>query len=136
MKIKYNFWVFNIYFKKTSLITIFIRIFWKIFIKIMNFFLPFETIDSFFMDFLFALACLCIAWHVLPLIPFSTTNNISISVNNSNFTPAFFKQACYANPGADKKWAESNSYISIHLLLKFSITSATNNVSLWTLKSW
>ena len=37
-----------------------------------------------------------------PLIPFSTINNILISVNNSNFTLVFFKQAFHANPGADK----------------------------------
>ena len=29
--------------------------------------------------------------------------NISISVNNSNSTSAFFKHTCHANPGADKK---------------------------------
>ena len=58
---------------------------------------------------------------------------MSISVNNSSFTPAFFKQACHTNPGADKKWAELSSYISIHLFLKFSNTSASNNVSLRSL---
>ena len=60
----------------------------------------------------------------------------SIFVNSSNFTPAFSKQACYANPGADKKWAESSSYILIHLFLSFSNTSASNNVLLWTYRSW
>ena len=30
------------------------------------------------------------------------------------------KQACHANPDAEKKWAGSSSYISIHLFLKFS----------------
>ena len=34
------------------------------------------------------------------------------SVNNSNFTSVFFKQACHANPVADKKWARSSLYIS------------------------
>ena len=48
------------------------------------------------MRLLFAFAYLCIAWHIPPLIPFS------ISVNNSNSTPVFFKQACHANPGAYK----------------------------------
>ena len=38
-----------------------------------------------------------------PLIPFSTVNNISISVNNSNFIYVFLKQACYADSGPDKK---------------------------------
>ena len=35
-------------------------------------------------------------------MPFSTINSLSISVNNSNSTPVLFKQACHANPGADK----------------------------------
>ena len=50
-------------------------------------------------------------------------------VNNSSSTPVFFKQACHANPGADKRWAGSSSYISVHLFLKFSNTSASNNAS-------
>ena len=36
------------------------------------------------------------------LIPFSTINNISISVNRSTFTLVFFKAASQANPGADR----------------------------------
>ena len=32
---------------------------------------------------------------------FSTINNILISVDNSNFASVLFKQAYYANPGAD-----------------------------------
>ena len=50
-------------------------------------------------------------------------------VNNSSSTPVFLKQACHANPGAYKRWAGSSSYISIHLFLKFSNTSASNNAS-------
>ena len=34
---------------------------------------------------------------------FSTINNTSISVNNSNFTPVFFKHACHADPDAGKQ---------------------------------
>ena len=45
---------------------------------------------------------------------FSTIMNILLFVNNSNFTHVFFKQAYHANLDADKKWAISNSYISIH----------------------
>ena len=52
---------------------------------------------------------------------------MSLFVNNSNFATVFFKQACHANIGADKKWAGSSSYISRHLFLKFSKTSASNN---------
>ena len=91
---------------------------------------------KFFIYLLFALAYLCIAWQIPPLIPFSTINSTSISVNNSYFTFVFFKYACHANPGADKKWAGSSSYISIQLSLNFSKTSASNNISHWTYKSW
>ena len=36
-------------------------------------------------------------------MPFSTINNISTSVSNSNSTSVFFfRNACHANPGADK----------------------------------
>ena len=35
--------------------------------------------------------------------PFSIINNMLTSVNNSNFTSVFFKHACHADPGADKK---------------------------------
>ena len=70
-----------------------------------------------------------------PLTPFSAIINKSLFVNNSNFTPAFSKQACYANPGADKKSAGSILYILMHLLLKLLNTSANNNVLLLTYKS-
>ena len=66
----------------------------------------------------------------IPVIPFSTINNISISVKRSNFTLVFFKAACHAKPGAEKNFAGLSSYILIHILLKFSNTSANNNVSL------
>ena len=49
--------------------------------------------------------------HIPPLIPFSTINNLSTLVNNSNFTAVFFKQACHANPGADK-----NEQDQVHIL--------------------
>ena len=42
-------------------------------------------------------------------IPFSTINNILISVNSSNSTLAFFKVACQANPGAERNFAGSSS---------------------------
>ena len=41
---------------------------------------------------------------------FLSSINVSLFVNNSNFTPVFFKQASHANPGADKKLAGSSSY--------------------------
>ena len=47
----------------------------------------------------------------------------------------FFKHACHANPGNDKKGAGSTSYTLRHVFLKFSNTSASNKVSLCTYKS-
>ena len=73
---------------------------------------------------------LCVAWQIPPIVPFSIINSISVSVNNSNSTPVFFKQAYHANPGADTKNIGSSSYFSRHIFLKFSYTSASNNVSL------
>ena len=45
----------------------------------------------------------CIAQQIPPLIPFSTINNVSISVNNFNSTFALFNYAFHALSGADKK---------------------------------
>ena len=39
---------------------------------------------------------------------FSTINSISILANNPDFTSAFFKGACHANPGAQRIFAGSN----------------------------
>ena len=85
---------------------------------------------QFFIYLLFALAYLCVAWQIPPLVLFSIINSISISVNNSNSTHVVFKQACHANPGADTKYTGSGLYFSRHVFLKFSYTSASNNVSL------
>ena len=63
-----------------------------------------------------------------PLISESVTNSLSTSVNNSKFI-FLFRHACHANPGADKKYEGSSPYISNHLSLNFSKTSASNNVS-------
>ena len=60
------------------------------------------------MFLLFALAYLCTALYIPPLIPFSYIIDISLAVNNSNSTPAFFRHAYHANPGADKKCAGSS----------------------------
>ena len=84
------------------------------------------------MYLLFAFAYLYVAWYIPPRVPSSNIISMSLSVNNSNSTVVFFKQSCHACPGADKKWAGSSSYLSMHLSLKFSNTSASNNVSDWT----
>ena len=55
------------------------------------------------MYLLFASTYLCIAWHIPPLIPFQIISNILTSVSHSNIILVFFKHACHANSGADKK---------------------------------
>ena len=163
MQIIQIFRIFNIYLKNISFITIFIIIFYKLFIKFRHIFFHLKPLQvifeilpthpnclnlniwsmiiqcfllQFFIYLLFVFAYLYIAWYIPPLIHFSIIINISLSVDNSNFTPVNFKQSCHANPGADKKWAVSSSYISIHLFLNFSNTSISNNVSRWTYWSW
>ena len=106
---------------------IFIVRFYKIVIKFRSSFFPFYSL----MYLLLAVAYQCITWHIPPLILLSTINNISISVNNSIFV--IFKHAFHANPGADKTWAGSSTYISIHLLRKLLNKSASNNMYLQTL---
>ena len=68
--------------------------------------------DSLFLSYSFiylllAFAYWWIAWHTSPLIPFSTINSISISINNSDFTSVLFKAACHANPGAERNFVGS-----------------------------
>ena len=71
-----------------------------------------------------------IVLHILPLMPFSTTDSISLSVNNSYFTSVLFKAACHANLGAERNIAGSNWWIFKQIFLKFSKTSAKSNVSI------
>ena len=40
---------------------------------------------------------------------FSTINNTSISVASFNFAAVVLKAACYAIPGAERNFSESNS---------------------------
>ena len=44
-------------------------------------------------------------------------------------TLVFFKGACHANPEVEKKFSGSGSYILRYIFVKFSNTSANNNVS-------
>ena len=53
---------------------------------------------------------------------------MSITVTRFNFTFVFLKAACHANPGAEKSFAGSSSYILRHIFLEFSNTSANNNI--------
>ena len=50
-----------------------------------------------------------VAWHIPPLIPFSTINRISMSVNSSYSTLVFFRATCHENPGAERNFAGSSS---------------------------
>ena len=68
-------------------------------------------------------------YHIFPLIPFSTITIISIAVKRSNFALVYFKAACHANPGAESTFTGSGSHIWRKIFLKFSKTSADNNVS-------
>ena len=72
--------------------------------------------------------------HIPPCIPFSINKNISISVKRSNFTSFFLKATSHGNPGTGRNFAGSNLYILRHIFLKFSNTTANNNILLWTYK--
>ena len=74
----------------------------------------------------------CVAWRILPLIPFSNIKTISISVSNSNFTWVIFKHASIANPGVVQKYAGSNLYSFKQTFLNCSNVSANWVVSDWT----
>ena len=84
------------------------------------------------MYLLLAFAYWYIEWHILPLITFSTINNTLMPIKRFYFALVLFEAAFHANPGAEKIFAGSSSYILIHMFLKFSKTSSNNNVSLWT----
>ena len=57
-----------------------------------------------------------------------------ISVIKSKFTLVFFKTACHANPGAEKNFQGSSSYISRHVFQKIPNVSDNNYVLLWIYK--
>ena len=61
------------------------------------------------MYLLVSFACLLIEWHIPPLIPFLTNNNISISANTSYSTLVFLKSTGHANSGAEKGIAGCSS---------------------------
>ena len=58
-----------------------------------------------------------------------------MSVKRFNFALVFFKVVCYANPGDERNFAISSSFIFRHMFLKISNTSANNNPLLWIYKS-
>ena len=53
-----------------------------------------------------------------------------MSVIKSKFTLVFFKTACHANPGAEKNFQGSSSYISRHVFQKIPNVSDNNYVLL------
>ena len=155
------FWILNITFKKLSFITSFIISFYEIFTRMRYFFKQLKTIcrqplwhcptieiiyipiytiwrflSEYFIYLLLAFAYQWMAWHIPPLIPFSTINNISISVNKSNSTSVFFKAAYRANRKGERNIAVCSSKISKSIFLKFSKALANSNFSLWRYKSW
>ena len=50
-----------------------------------------------------------------------------ISVKESNFALVFFKAACHANPGAERNFLGSISYISTHISTVFKHFEHTNH---------
>ena len=131
--------IFSIILKFLSFITIFIIIFYKFFIRLWCVFSPSKLSIGNFWDLshqykLFASHFIVVycsyylllqmdelrdIFHLLFLfLPFVTL----ILVNNLIPFQFFSGNACHPNPGAEKKWARSSSYVSIHLLLKFSNT--------------
>ena len=90
---------------------------------------------SWFFKYLFlAYAYRCVAWHI-PSLSSSTVSRIqriSASVSNYYYFCFVFRHACHADPGTDKIYAVSSSYISLHFSWKLSSTSANSSVSLST----
>ena len=76
------------------------------------------------MYLLLAFAYHCTVWNITPLMTFSTI----IIYLNLSANSVFFRDACHANPGADKRCVGSSSYISMHLLQKLSNTSVSTVV--------
>ena len=64
--------------------------------------------------------------HIPPLIPYSTSDNILISVKRYDFTFVFFKAAYHAEPDTVRQWVESSSYILRDVTWKLSNTSGDN----------
>ena len=62
----------------------------------------FDSLPGFYFEPLYLLLAFAYRVRILripPRIPFSIINNIFESLNNSSFTPVFFKQASQASPG-------------------------------------
>ena len=86
------------------------------------------------MYLLLAFANLCIACGIHPLIPSSHISNISLSVNNSIFTPVILKEASMLTLVQINNVQDLN-YIFLHVSVKLSNISVSNKVSVGTYKS-
>ena len=86
-----------------------------------------------FMYLLFAFAYLCIYMTYSS----SNTNNISVSVKNSNSISVFLNMfAMLIHLLIKNEQDQNHMFQYIYFIIKFSNKSASNNVSLWTYKSW
>ena len=70
-------------------------------------------LSQFLLYLLLVFTYLLIEWLNLPLIPFSSIINISITANNSNFSLAL-PAVCQTNLGNERNFAGSTSKISKH----------------------
>ena len=76
-----------------------------------------------FMYLLLPFAHRWIKGNIPPIIPFSAINFVWISIDSSGLTFVFCRTVCHDNLGAERNWAGSGSYVSMHLFWKFSNTS-------------
>ena len=133
MKIMKSFMVINICFKNIFLNTVFIIFFFNFLLNLDAFFFYLKTSTDSFWDnghqyrlfaskyiryreslfllkfFIYlsiATAYLCIAWHIPPLIRFSTSSNISTSVDNYNFIPFFWEMLAMLIQVQTKNWQD------------------------------
>ena len=68
--------------------------------------------------------------------PFSTINNLWRSRNKSNLTFVIFEAVCQSNFNVERTWLELSSYISRNIFQKFLNISVSNNLLLWSYRSW
>ena len=155
MKFMYFFKILKINFKKMSFIIFFIIVFYEIFIKLGSIFylqkvftgnfyyiaqpskliiyIPILNIWRFFVFIIIFhvfVISFCMLINICPLIPFSSINNISISVKISNFTLVFLKAACHWKKFCRIKFIYFKTYFEgfrIHQLIVMYRSERTNH---------
>ena len=75
------------------------------------------------------------AWDISSLVLFSTVNNLSISVNRPNSTFVFLKAASHASPVGEKNDV-GQVYLFYYIFRKFSNTSESKSLPLWSYQPW